>query len=329
MQYVLGVDGGASKTHALLVEETGKVLGFGGAGTANHQVRGLGPALREIELAITRCHEDAGMHAKSDLGMFCLAGADLPEDYRMLYEALSSRNLTSRLIVKNDTLAALRSGLSRSWGVVVVCGTGFNAAGRGRDAQEIVLPGLGSISGDWGGGSALSQEMIRLVMRAWDGRCSPTLLTDLILEDLEAYSEQELLSRLYHGEIGGDRLLSLVPLLFDAAEMGDAASRELIVRMGNEVAVTALALIRRLDLLATDVEVVLAGSVFKGKGDLLIDTVSDLIRQEAPKAQVIKPKFAPVLGAVLLALEALGTSVNERTQRALRATMPASLAVEP
>jgi len=223
MRVVLGVDGGASKTHALVADQRGRVLGFGEAGSGNHQSRGLEPALQEIERAVRQAVEAARLPAARhpaasiDLGCFCLAGADLPEDYALLQNAVEGLGLTGNVVLKNDTLAALRAGLTRPWGVVVICGSGFNAAGRSRDGREIILPGLGPVSGDWGGGEDLSQEMIRLVMRAWDGRGQPTLLTRMVLEALSAPSEAALLSRLYHLRIGPAQLLNLVPLLFDAA----------------------------------------------------------------------------------------------------------------
>ncbi len=326
MSYLLAMDGGSSKTHALLADGDGRVLGFGQSGSANHQSYGLAPALEQIELAARQAIEQAGLSpANIELGTFCLAGADLPEDFAMLQEALEALSLAQRVIVKNDTLAALRAGLSRPWGVVVICGTGFNAAGRSPDGREIVLPGLGLISGDWGGGGELSQEVIRAVMRAWDGRGKPTLLTQLVLSTLELPSEQALLSRLYHDEIDHARLLDLVKLLFEASAAGDEVARELIVLMGTEVGVTANALLKRLDLEATDAEVVLGGSVFKGKGDLLVDTASQVIHQVAPSARIVRPHFEPVAGALLLALEADGMKITSQCLARLQDSLPESL----
>ncbi len=326
MGYVFGVDAGASKTHALVAARTGKVVGFGQAGFGNHQSQGLAPAVREIGRAVRMALEAAGLSASEiELGCFCLAGADLPEDYAMLQEAMERLGLAQRVIVKNDTLAALRAGLTRSWGVVVICGTGFNAAGRAPDGREIIFPGLGPISGDWGGGSALSEEMIRLVMRAWDGRGQPTLLTERVLGALGAASVETLLSRLYHDEIPHRQVLDLVPLLFEAAEAGDPASRELVIRMGEEVAIAARALIRRLALQEEDVEVILGGSVFKGVGSLLTDTVTRSVHIEAPQARIVKLRHEPVVGAVLLALELAGVDGDRNLYRDLLDTLPGRL----
>jgi N-acetylglucosamine kinase-like BadF-type ATPase len=322
MRYVLGVDGGTSKTHALVVEETGRALGFGQGGTSNYDVCGLEPAMCEIERAVRAALNEAGLAPDAiEVGYFCLAGADLPEDYVTLKAAVEGVALARSVIIKNDTMAALRAGITRLWGVVVICGTGFNAAGRSPDGCEIVLPGLGPISGDWGGGGTLSQEMIRAVMRAWDGRGKPTRLTGLVLEALQVPSEEALLLRLYHQEIEQRALLDLVPLLFEAAEAGDNVARELIVQMGIEVGVTANAIIRRLSLETEDVEVVLGGSVFKGKGPLLLDTINQVVHEEAPRARIVTLRHEPVFGAALLALEVIGVTITERLYHLLDSTL--------
>jgi N-acetylglucosamine kinase-like BadF-type ATPase len=326
MRFALGVDGGNSKTHAFVVEETGKVLGFGTGGTGNHQLSGIEPALREIKQAGKEALKQASLQSSElDVGCFCLAGADLKEDYLMLQNHVEDLSLAQSVIIKNDTLAALRAGVTQPWGVVVICGAGFNAAGISRDGRELILPGLGTISGDWGGGYALSQEMIRMVMRAWDGRGRETLLTKLILEAIHLTSIEELLSKLYHQEIDYQTQLNLVPLLFEASEVGDEVARDIIIQMGTEVGITAKTLIQRLSLERDDVEVVLAGSVFKGKGTLLVDSVKRVVLEDVPNAIIKRPKFEPVVGAGLLALEAMNISINESFYKQLERTLPTEL----
>lgn len=310
MRIFLGVDAGGSKTHALLVDETGAVLGSGTGGTGNHQMGGLDAAVREICRAVNAALRGAQAQPEQvDLGCFCLAGADLPQDYRMLQNALEAQDLAAQVVIKNDSIAALRCGLTRSWGVAVICGSGFNAAGRGQDGREIVLPGLGAISGDWGGGGDLVIEVIRAVMRAWDGRGRPTMLTRAVLDRLGKSSEEEMLAALYNRKLTRRHMLPLTPLLFDVADAGDGVARDIVVRMGTEAGVTANALLRRLDLLDTDAEVVLSGSVFKARGNLLLDTVRQVVRAVAPVARIVRPKLEPIAGAALLALDIAGLSV--------------------
>src|SRR5688500_12103012 len=159
MRYLMGIDGDASKTHALIIDEPGRAAGVGNGGTGNHQSHGLDAAMREVGTAVRAALDNAALDAIAvEMGYFCLAGADLPEDFTMLQESVERLALCNRVIIDNDTMAALRAGLSRAWGVVVICGTGANGAGIGQDGREIRLPGLGYISGDWGGGAGIAHE---------------------------------------------------------------------------------------------------------------------------------------------------------------------------
>lgn len=323
MRYVVGVDGGATKTHALVVDETGNALGFGQGGPSNYHLTGLPVAVGEIGRAIMSALAMAQIGPRAvEVGCYCLAGADLPEDFDLLGRTLSELEWSRRVIVKNDTMAALRAGLTRPWGIVLICGTGFNAAGRAPDGRELGFPGLGPISGDWGGGGTLSEEIIRAVMRAWDGRGQPTALTPRVLAALGNESEQELMVKLHHEEIPRDRLLSLVPLLFEAALAGDEVAIGLVIQAGTELGISANALIRRLGLEATDVEIVLGGSVFKGEGPLLVDTVTQVVHQQAPRARIKRLAYEPVVGAALLALESLGVTVTEQVCDRLSGAIP-------
>lgn len=325
MSLVLGVDAGASKTLALVADTNGRVLGLGRGGPGNHQVVGLDAALAEIKRSVELALAQAGKSPPLDFGLFGLAGADLADDFSLLTPAIESLGVARRVSVKNDTMVALRAGLKRGWGVVVISGTGFNAGGIGPDGREIRLPGLGALSGDWGGGGDIAQEVIRLVCRAWDGRGQPTVLTEMVLTALGMRSVEELISELYQSHFDVRRLLDLVPLVFEAAYTGDAVAQDLLVRVGNEVGAAAGAIIKRLGLESTDVEVVLGGGVFKGKGPLLVDTVTQVVHKVAPRAVIVLPEFEPVVGAVFLALEALGVEVGDAIYHNVRSSLPEEL----
>jgi N-acetylglucosamine kinase-like BadF-type ATPase len=298
-------------------------------------VIGLEAALAEIQ----RCSEQALAQADGsppvDFGFFGLAGADLPVDFDLLIPAIEGMSLARQVRIKNDTMVALRAGLKRSWGVAVICGTGFNAGGIGPDGREVQLPGLGPLSGDWGGGGDIAHEVIRLICRAWDGRGQSTLLTEMVLAALEIPSVKELIAQLYQsrfeyysGQLDRRRLSELVPLVFEVAYGGDEVAQNLVVRVGTEVGITANAIIRRLGLEDTDVEVVLGGSVFKGRGPLLVDTVIQVVHRVAPQAAIVRPEFEPVVGAVFLALESLGVEVDEAIYSNVRASLPDELMSE-
>jgi N-acetylglucosamine kinase-like BadF-type ATPase len=307
MAYFLGVDGGNSKTQALVITDEGNVLGFGAGGGSDYQEFGLNTARRAWEQAMNEALKQAGLQ-KNDFafGSFCLAGADMPEDYRVLEAEVSKITQPMPIIVKNDSIAALRADLQcNTFGVTVVLGTGFNAAGRGKDGKEIVLPGLGYISGDYGGGRWIARQMIRAIMRAWDGRGQATTMRDPILETMCVKDETELIYKMRKEE-RNDRVLDLVPILFDAAYLGDEVAQSIVTFIGIEVGITASTLIRRLDLQDEEVPVILSTSVFRGKGPLLLDVIAETVHRVAPRARILTPDIIPVVGAALVALECAG-----------------------
>jgi N-acetylglucosamine kinase-like BadF-type ATPase len=305
VDYYLGVDGGNSKTHVLVITCQGKPVGFGASGGSDFQEVGIEAAQREWQTAIDKALSCANLERQQiSLACFCLAGADLPEDYVLLQEAVAKMASPMPIVVKNDTIAALRAGLHRlPFGVTVVVGVGFNAAGRGKDGHEIILPGLGYISGDYGGGRWLGRQIIRAVIRAWDGRGPATCLSQLILDAMGVSNEMELIQRLRYEDRARQDVIDLVPTLFDAAYNGDKVAQGLLIRLGTEVGITANTLIKKLGLQCEEVPVVLSTGVFRGKGPLLIDVVAMVVHRVAPQAKVIVPDFLPVVGAALEALD--------------------------
>src|SRR5690348_12759992 len=101
MRVVLGVDGGSSKTHAALVDETGSLLGFGKAGIANQHTNGLESGLKQVADAVRMALQEAQLQPQDvEMGCFCLAGADVADDFRTLQTALEALNLARKVVVK-------------------------------------------------------------------------------------------------------------------------------------------------------------------------------------------------------------------------------------
>ncbi|MCL4561991.1 MAG: hypothetical protein M1281_15450 [Chloroflexi bacterium] len=325
MTNYLGVDGGNSKTHAFILSDSGEPLGFGASRGSDFQEVGIEDACRSWAQAISIALGEAGLE-KQDLcmGCFCLAGADLPEDYALLEKAVAELAHPVKTIVKNDSIAALRAGLTEfTHGVSVIVGAGFNAAGRAKDGAEIILPGLGYISGDYGGGRWIGRQMVRAVMRAWDGRGQATSLRGPVLRAMGAQNEFELI-RCMRSNGGHERLLDLVPLLFDAAYDGDEVAQSLITTLGVEVGITAAMLISRLSLQHDEVPVILSTSVFQGKGPLLLDVITETVHRTAPLARVVIPDFIPVVGAALEAMSSDRKDINAEFLGRLRQKLKVS-----
>ena len=320
----LGVDGGNSKTEALAISESGRVVGFGRSGGSNYQGIGMSNALANIRQAA----EKALAGHKAVWGAFCLAGADTPTDFAALEPALAGLPFCEHAAVYNDLRAILRGGSTRPYGVAIVCGSGFNAGGVGRAGQEFRLPALGEWTGDRAGGCKLGASAMGAAFRAWDGRGQSTRLQTDVLGHFDALDMETLAERIVQGRVLSQDVCALAPLVFRAAVAGDVVAQHLLREQGREIGISILAIARRLNLLAVPCEAVLGGSVFYGEGPLLLDTIHTTVHPTAPHITLKRLDVRPVVGAALLALDSAGVPVDAAWQRALYAALPAPLVLQ-
>jgi N-acetylglucosamine kinase-like BadF-type ATPase len=257
--------------------------------------------------------------------VYGLAGADTAADTRRLHTAIEAEDLAATSMIVNDAFIPIRAGTDRTWGVALICGSGVNAAGIAPDGRTARLTALGDISGDWGGGGDMALAAIGAVARAWDGRGPATALTERVLARFGMASYEALLEAIYTGEIPRQRIREIAPLIFEAALAGDAVAQEIIVRTGTEIGHAAGSLLRRLDMHRGPCEVVTGGSIFKGVGPLLLDAANLSLHRLAPLARFTRATVEPVVGALLLAIELHGQTVDSKLMARLHETMPAHL----
>ena len=324
---VFAIDGGSTKTDAVLVSRDGAVLARTRVGPSNHQLIGVDGMLGVLGDAVSElayhAHLPSGRLPFADVGVYCLAGVDLPVDEETLVPAIEERGWSMRSIVRNDTFAVSRAGTSATWGIGVVCGTGVNCAAVGPDGASVRFPALAELSGDFApGGSWLGVRALGLALRAADGRGGDTTLRALVPAHFGQPDAEAVLTAVYTGAISYNRLFELAPVLFDAAAHGDRLAREAADTLADEIVAFVRAAIRRLDLEGEAVEVVLGGGVFDTDDQGFQTRVSDGVKAVAPWAVLVHLDAPPVLGAALLGLDALGAGPQAKAdvRRALTTT---------
>jgi N-acetylglucosamine kinase-like BadF-type ATPase len=165
---------------------------------------------------------------------------------------------------------------------------------------------LGPLTGDWGGGHGLGQESVWWAIRAEDGRGPRTALREAVAAHFGEATMWDVAVGFHTGKIGGDALLGLVPVLFEAARRGDEVALDLVRRLAAEVCVMAVAAIRRLGLENQPVPVVLGGGVLTARDPLLTEEIINRFADEAPLVTPTIVDIPPVAGAALLGLDEIG-----------------------
>ncbi len=305
MKHYLGLDAGGTKTFCLVGDETGRVDGFGRAGTGNYEHYGVGPALDENRKAVNAALESAGLTLKDvDAIGLGIAGADVPEDYEML-----EREIFTPLFgdiprdFQNDSMAGLRGGTRNPFGVVIACGTGCVSAGKNSAGDHARVGGLGPEFGDICSGSDIGRQGLQKVWQARDEIIGDTLLTRKFMERAGCSTVEELFYGLYRREITYADLQPMSKLVFDAAFEGDEAACDILLSGGRYLGAMVNAVARKLGMTRSEFEVVMAGSVFKGSSPVLVDAMRTVIRSECPLAKTVMPVYEPVVGALLMGME--------------------------
>ncbi|MEY9967249.1 N-acetylglucosamine kinase-like BadF-type ATPase [Streptacidiphilus sp. MAP12-16] len=326
---VLAIDAGNSKTDVALVSAEGQVLGTARGGGFVPHLSGADAAVAALAPLVARAAAEAGFDLTADRGPLvshvsaCLANADLPIEEQRLQEAIAAHGWARTAVVANDTFALLRAGTDAPRGVAVVCGAGINCVGLLPDGRTARFPALGMITGDWGGGGGLANEVMWAAARAEDGRGPHTALASAAAAHFGLPSVGAVAEAVHLGAIAEDRLHELVPVLFATAEAGDTTALELVDRQADEIVRLAVVALRRLDLLDSPADVVLGGGVLASRQPLLLDGVNARLAADAPYAMPRIVTTPPVVGAALLGLDhlaAAGLGGAPGAQERLRAT---------
>lgn len=264
MKYFFGADLGATKTHALIADENGNALGFGEGGPANHESVGYDGMYESMRGTLEQALKSSGVEKADIAGAgFGVAGYDWTSEYELTAKTIERLGLNAPYKFVNDTVPGLLAGSGEGWGVVVVSGTGSNCRGWDREHKhEGRVTGHGVMMGEGAGGSELMHRCMQLVGYAWSKRGPMTRLVDLIIEHTGAKD----LDNLIHGYTTGVYQVSAdaAPLVFRAAEEGDAVANDLIRWAGRELGELANAVIRQLEIKRLAFDVVLTGSMFNG-----------------------------------------------------------------
>lgn len=305
---VAAVDGGGTKTRAVIVDKTCAVLSEHTAGCGNHQVCGLKKSIENVALALRTALQKIGKTQK-DIAFvqYSLAGADRDADVQLLSPHLRELGFP-RWGLTSDAWSSLRLGTYDGRGIGIVCGTGTNAVGVNGEGVRVQIGGFGYLFGDRAGGEELARTAFHTAVRSFEGREAASVLTELIpqyfsqtgMPDLIQYALDEEWQTVPSG---------LAETVHVAAAQGDAVSVTLLRQMGTELGNAAVAVFRKLETwpVTEVVPVVLTGSILqKGRNKDLLSSMAHVIEQTIPSAEVRIPVAPPVMGALMMACDSVG-----------------------
>ena len=322
---LLGIDGGQTATKALLVTTGGRVVAEGVGSPIDHFHAEGGEERNRaaIQGAIRSALAAAGASGTAVVAVALgLTGAPTESGHAPVAEGIVREVMRpERVVVVPDYVTNLAGASGGEPGVVVIAGGGAIAYGASADGRETVVSGFGYLLGDEGSGFDIGRRAIGAATRASDGRGPATMLEAVVLSAFGLRTMRDITRVVYDAGFRRDRISRLAPLVAEAAAEGDAVAAGILAGAGEELGCSALAAIRRLAAPGDAATVYPTGGVFAA-GEEILEPFRATVRNGWPEAAICRPRFAPVVGGVILAARTVGIAVGEGWLRAVAATTP-------
>lgn len=303
-ELVLGVDGGGTKTRAVILDSRERVLGEGIAGPSNPLRVGISNAVTAITEALEQACLAASVQrteiAAAEIGLAGVRRGDLRGRMR---EALSGLGIRS-LEVVTDADIALFGATDGEPGLVVIAGTGSICCGTNARGRHFCSGGWGPLAGDEGSGSWIARRALQAVAQASDGRGPETRLTRAALRYFDAKTMDDLALAIYAPSMTNERIAGLCRHVIETAQDNDDVARAIVLAAGRELGNAAAAVIHNLRMTQERFQVAYVGGVFTA-GDLVLNPLREEIARVAPAAFVAPPHIAPAIAAARMAREHL------------------------
>ena len=326
MSYVLGIDGGGSKTTCILMNDSREVLSRVEAGASNYQSIGVEAAKKSIETAIKESLiassitknniNKNNINKNIEIKAICLglAGVGRPKDIKVVKNIVqhlrNSRSLPinwnlqpHNIIICHDALIALVGGIGRDVGIVVAAGTGSIVFGRNFQGKTKRVGGWGHILGDEGSAYKIAIVGMQAALKSYDGREINSCLLADFQQHLELANIEDLVDVIYRRGWNVKKIAALAPIVDRAAAKGDRIANKIIDDAVEDLIKGTSTVIEAIFQAGEFLEVVTTGSVWLSFE--IRERFVNAVGEKFPEVKVILPKFEPAYGAALLAVGSL------------------------
>ena len=322
MTAVLGIDGGGTRTRAVLATPDGDVVGSAIGGSVNPRHHSPDVVRDRLSDLVAAAVGASGLAVES--AFLSLGGISTPADASAV-EALAARVpalARARVTVENDAVAALTGGLSGRPGMVLIAGTGSACMGRSAQGERYWCGGWEFLADDAGSAYWMAVEAIRAAVRVEDGRLPASALRDLVFGRWAPGDARGLAERLSRPDLDRAAIAALAPGVIALAGT-DALARTIVDRAADELALLVAVTARRLFAEGPSEVIFTGGLALSGPPftPLLVRRI-----EAARGVCVVEPELPPALGAVIEAARRVSWPVSHTFVENLAAGRPSSIA---
>jgi N-acetylglucosamine kinase-like BadF-type ATPase len=299
---LLGVDGGGTKTRAVITDARQTILGEGLAGPSNPMRVGIKKAANNVRKAVKEACRRAGVKISQIVAAeFGIAGVRR-EDVRELMRKELANLGVAEMDVVTDADTALFGATGGRPGLVIIAGTGSICCGVNARGQQDCAGGWGPLAGDEGSGAWIARSALQSVARAADGRGPDTVLSQEACRYFGVRTPEDVMTEIYRPDMTNDQIAGFARHVIEAGHDGDQVARVILAEAGRVLGVAAATVIRKLKMRQESFPVAYVGGVFAA-GELVLATLRAELEKTAPNAYLSLPRMNPAVAAARMAQE--------------------------
>jgi N-acetylglucosamine kinase-like BadF-type ATPase len=311
--FFIGMDGGGTKTHAMIANAQGEVLAEHIGGPSNFQIIGVEKASETIFSLIQSCCESVGCVPKDIASIACgLTGAGRAGDQQRMADglkryALKKKSTLKNIIIESDARVALEGAFKGEPGIILIAGTGSIAFGK--DAKGMIhrVGGWGRILGDEGSGYYIGRLGLTAVTRHIDGRGGKTMLTNMLAKKFNLADQTAIINAVYKN---GFDVASVAPAVIEAAQKKDEVCKMIIeqavIELAEHVRIASEKILASSKTkIKSKVRLAFIGGLIANQ-TLLSELLRRYLQERIPFVSIIEPMASPAYGAVVLAVRTKG-----------------------
>ncbi|OXS70368.1 hypothetical protein B1B04_18225 [Lysinibacillus sp. KCTC 33748] len=302
--YVLAIDGGGTKTSAVICDELGNIY-------AKVVTTRSNPTAMDVQYFQSTIHNILQNLQQQDSQVFaaidsCFAGmAGVKElQAEKVVETIVRQYVpkTTNVFVDNDALIALYAGTLGQAGIVQIAGTGAITMGYDHEHHFHRVGGWGYLFDDEGSGYDLGVQVLKAIFQSYDGRGDSTALTDVVLRYFSVETVPQLIECIYGEEHPRTVIAPLSKYIFEVAEKGDRVATKIIEDACKNYYVAIKACYSHMAWKEGEVPVVLVGGVFKNEAYFL-QGLQQFAQADGIPLKFMAPVLQPIGGAVIAAFK--------------------------
>jgi N-acetylglucosamine kinase-like BadF-type ATPase len=300
MKYLIGIDGGGTKTKCVVANLKGNPVYETSGGPSNFLVYGFDKVSENIFNLLTDCVKNLNCDF-SDLACIVIgtAGAGRKEDAEKLKNhfleyAKSKNSVIKNFYVESDARIALEGAFSGKPGTILISGTGSIMFGKDTDGDIHRVGGFGRQVGDEGSGYSIGKKGLEAISKFYDGRGKITILSEIVTDHYKINSSEELINAVYGNNFD---IASVAEHVINAAKKNDEVCRKIIEEETDELIVHISAMKEKLKL--KNMEVCFSGSII-ANDNYFSQLLRKKIKERLDDVVIKEPEQPPVMGAILI-----------------------------